>query len=36
MALKFLMVDVLRHLDLEWPTPDFDPEAERQRIEDAN
>ncbi len=36
MALKFLIVDLLRHLDLEWPAPDFDPEVERQRIEDAD
>ena len=36
MALKFLIVDLLRHLDLEWPAPDFDPEAERQRIQDAD
>ena len=36
MALKFLIVDLLRHLDLEWPAPDFDPEVERQRIKDAD
>lgn len=36
MALKFLIVDLLRHLDLEWPAPDFDPDVERQRIEDAD
>ncbi len=35
MALKFLIVDALRHLELSWPTPDFDPEQERQRILDA-
>ena len=35
MALKFLIVDALRHLELSWPAPDFDPEVERQRILDA-
>ena len=35
MALKFLIVDALRHLELSWPAPDFDPEQERQRILDA-
>lgn len=35
MALKFLIVDALRHLELSWPAPDFDPEEERQRILDA-
>lgn len=35
MALKFLTVDALRHLELSWPAPDFDPEQERQRILDA-
>ncbi|MCZ9295112.1 PPK2 family polyphosphate kinase [Corynebacterium yonathiae] len=35
MALKFLIVDALRHLELSWPAPDFDPEGERQRILDA-
>ena len=36
MALKFLIVDLLRHLHLEWPAPDFDPEVERERIENAD
>ena len=35
MALKFLIVDALRHLELSWPAPGFDPEEERQRILDA-
>lgn len=35
MALKFLIVDALRHLELSWLAPDFDPEQERQRILDA-
>ena len=35
MALKFLIVDALRHLELSWPAPNFDPEEERQRILDA-
>ncbi|WP_394286625.1 PPK2 family polyphosphate kinase [Corynebacterium kefirresidentii] len=35
MALKFLIVDALRHLELSWPAPEFDPEEERQRILDA-
>lgn len=35
MALRFLIVDALRHLELSWPAPDFDPEQERQRILDA-
>lgn len=32
MALKYLIVDALRHLNLSWPAPEFDPEAEKQRI----
>lgn len=36
MALKYLIVDLLRHLDLEWPAAEFDPEVERQRVEDAD
>lgn len=35
MALKLLIVDALRHLELSWPAPDFDPEEERQRILDS-
>lgn len=35
MALKFLIVDLLRHLDLPWPAADFDPETERTRIEES-
>ena len=35
MALKFLIVDALRHLELSWPAPDFDPDVERQRILEA-
>lgn len=35
MALKFIITDALRGMDLEWPEADFDPEAERQRILDA-
>lgn len=35
MALKFLIVDALRHLELSWPAPKFDPEEERQRILNA-
>lgn len=33
MALTFLIVDVLRHLDLPWPAADCEPETERTRIE---
>ncbi|MDK8503863.1 PPK2 family polyphosphate kinase [Corynebacterium accolens] len=29
MALKYLIVDALRHLNLSWPAPEFDPEAEK-------
>lgn len=36
MALKYLIVDALRHLNLSWPAPEFDPEAEKQRILDAD
>lgn len=36
MALKYLIVDALRHLNLSWPAPEFDPEAEKQRIFDAD
>lgn len=36
MALKFLILDALRSMDLEWPEPKFDPEVERQRILDAD
>lgn len=36
MALKCLIVDALRHLNLSWPAPEFDPEAEKQRILDAD
>lgn len=36
MALKYLIVDALRHLNLSWPAPKFDPEAEKQRILDAD
>lgn len=36
MALKYLIVDALRHLNLSWPVPEFDPEAEKQRILDAD
>lgn len=32
MAVKFLIADVLRHLDLAWPAAEFDPEAEQARI----
>lgn len=32
MALKYLIVDALRHLNQSWPAPEFDPEAEKQRI----
>ncbi|APT92452.1 polyphosphate kinase [Corynebacterium phocae] len=34
-ALKALMVDLLRHLDLAWPPADFDPETERERIKNS-
>lgn len=36
MALKYLIVDALRHLNLSWPAPEFDPEAEKQRILNAD
>ncbi|WP_284851663.1 PPK2 family polyphosphate kinase [Corynebacterium rhinophilum] len=36
MALKYLIVDALRHLNLSWPAPEFDPEEEKQRILDAD
>ncbi|WP_284849941.1 PPK2 family polyphosphate kinase [Corynebacterium rhinophilum] len=36
MALKYLIVDALRHLNLSWPAPEFDPEAEKQRILDVD
>lgn len=36
MALKYLIVDALRHLDLSWPAPEFDPEEQKQRILDAD
>ncbi|MER0100756.1 PPK2 family polyphosphate kinase [Corynebacterium sp. KPL2734] len=36
MALKYLIVDALRHLNLSWPAAEFDPEAEKQRILDAD
>ncbi|EFM43503.1 polyphosphate:nucleotide phosphotransferase, PPK2 family [Corynebacterium accolens ATCC 49726] len=36
MALKYLIVDALRHLNLSWPAPEFTPEAEKQRILDAD
>lgn len=36
MALKYLIVDALRHLNLSWPEPEFDPEAEKQRILDVD
>jgi len=35
MALKFLILDALREMDLSWPEADFDPEVERQRILDS-
>ncbi|WP_296088032.1 PPK2 family polyphosphate kinase [uncultured Corynebacterium sp.] len=36
MALKYLIVDALRHLNLSWPAPEFDSEEEKQRILDAD
>lgn len=36
MALKYLIVDALRHLNLSWPAPEFDPEAEKQLILNAD
>ena len=35
MALKFLILDELRKMDLSWPDAYFDPEVERQRILDS-
>ena len=35
MALKFLILDELRKMELDWPEADFDPEVERQRILDS-
>ena len=35
MALKFLIVDVLRHPDLPWPAAECDPETVRTRIEES-
>ncbi|MGV0398910.1 PPK2 family polyphosphate kinase [Corynebacterium segmentosum] len=36
MALKYLIVDALRHLNLSWPAPEFDSEEEKQRILDVD
>lgn len=32
MALKFIIADALRGMELTWPSADFDPEVERERI----
>ena len=36
MALKFLLLNELRSLDLSWPGRDFDPEVERARLEESD
>lgn len=36
MALKFLILNGLRNLDLSWPGRDFDPEVERARLEESD
>ncbi|MGV0433003.1 PPK2 family polyphosphate kinase [Corynebacterium sp. 20_84] len=34
-VVKTLLLKALRELDLEWPEPDFDPEAELKRLEES-
>lgn len=35
MVIKFLLLDALQNMDLEWPTADFDVEAELERAQNS-
>ncbi|MBI9000547.1 PPK2 family polyphosphate--nucleotide phosphotransferase [Corynebacterium sp. CCM 9185] len=35
MVVKYLLLDALRSMDLEWPEPDFDVEEEKQRLAES-